>query len=252
MQNVPAISLLVTFIIIFSVLAWKLSASQLEKIFAGKNFLLLASLLLFMVLLVVHLFQNQPWTADILKVIVGVLVGAGAALFKEEEKDKKEKSTGQGSNVDVNASQFGDNAKIAGRDINEVIEKMEGDINNMKGNIDQISNAVINQYQTLGDSLAELSSTINNSPLVIRRAFRLESRTEDKYLQTKLMDIQRQKNDWFTSYIDEYLSSDEFRWQVSEKINELQEAGWAIRSVRPVDNLNNGLLVELEAERLLQ
>jgi hypothetical protein len=145
MEYIPAISLLVAFLIIFALFLNKITSEQLAKIFSGKNFLLLASLILFLVLLIVHLFQNQTWTADVLKIIVGIFVGASASFSTSSEKSKKE-----GSSVDINESQFGDHAKLAGRDINETIDNMQGDI-------DQIKDSVINQYSTLQKMAIDLN-----------------------------------------------------------------------------------------------
>src|SRR6266542_5071256 len=118
MEYVPAISLLVAFLIVFIAIIRKFSGEQLGSIFTGKNFLLLSSLLLFLILSVVHLFQNQTWTADVLKVIVGVFVGVSATFAADSGKGKSE------NGVDMGSSKLGDNAKVAGRDINEFIDKV--------------------------------------------------------------------------------------------------------------------------------
>lgn len=142
MEYIPAITLLLATIIVFIAIFRKLTGEQLTKVFEGKNFLLVASLILFLVLSIVHLFQNQDWTADILKVIVGVFVGVSAAFVSDSSK----KSTGDGDGVDISSSQLGDHAKIAGRDINETIENMQNDIA-------QIRDSVINQYTKIEETL---------------------------------------------------------------------------------------------------
>jgi len=152
MEYIPAISLLVASIIVFLAILRKLSGDQLEKLFDGKNFLLIASLILFVVLTIVHLFQNQAWTADVLKVIVGVFVGASAAFATDSSKKGKEKA--DGNSVDASGNEFGDNAKIAGRDINETIE-------NMKNDIAQIKDSVVNQYASPEQSATSMNDNSN-------------------------------------------------------------------------------------------
>lgn len=136
MEYLPAISILISFIVIFIGLIWKFNSEQLLTMFTEKTFLLLAAITLFVVLSVVHLFQAQTWTADVLKVIVGVLVGASAAFTSSVNKEKKKASE---SSVDICPSSFGNNTKIAGRDINEVIEEMYNEVS-------EIRDSVVNQY----------------------------------------------------------------------------------------------------------
>ena len=132
-ELVPALALLSAFIIIFVMTLRKFTGEQLAEIFTTTNFLLLAAMILFCILVVVHLFQAQTWTADVLKVIVGVLVGAGASYAND--KGKKELDDDQRSGVDVGNSTFGDNVKLAGRDINETIQNIRNDIQNLKDEV---------------------------------------------------------------------------------------------------------------------
>jgi len=149
MSYIPALSLLVAFVIIVVVILVKLKSEQLVKIFSGKNFLLISTIVLFCVMAVVHLFNPQDWTADVLKVIVGVLVGASAA-FTSSDKNS------EGTNVGEGATQIGSYNKMAGRDINETIENMQGNIENMRSEISQIKDSVVNQYTQIQDSLSSL------------------------------------------------------------------------------------------------
>lgn len=150
MSYIPAISLLVAFVIIVVVVLVKLKSEQLLKIFSGKNFLLISTIVLFCVMAVVHLFNPQDWTADVLKVIVGVLVGASAAFTSSDKKS-------EGTNVGEGATQIGSNNKMAGRDINETIENMQGNIENMRSEISQIKDSVVNQYTEIENSLSSIS-----------------------------------------------------------------------------------------------
>lgn len=155
MEYIPAISLLVAFVVMIIGLFWKLTNEQLVKVFSGKNFLLLAAIVLFCIISIVHLFHPETWTADVLKVITGVLVGASAAFAAES--GKKAAKPGEGSGVDITSSQFGDGAKVAGRDINEIIENMQGTIENMRGEVSQIRDSVINQYSNIETALTNIA-----------------------------------------------------------------------------------------------
>jgi hypothetical protein len=148
MEYIPPISLLLVFVVVFVALLRKFTGEQLVNMFAGKNFLLFAAIILFCVLTVVHLFQAQSWTADVLKVIVGIFVGVSAAYSGDSGKEGKKRDNGHG--VDIDSSRFGDHAKIAGRDINEIIENMQGDIA-------QIRDSVVNQYSAIETTLADLA-----------------------------------------------------------------------------------------------
>ena len=111
-------------------LAAKVHGEDLTKVFDGKNFLLFSTVILFCILLVVHLFKEQTWTADVLKVIVGVLVGAGAAYAKGDDKEKEQGNT---------LTAIGTSIQQA---MGSIIGKMEGDIRELK-------DSIINQNQTI-------------------------------------------------------------------------------------------------------
>lgn len=145
MTYIPGLSILIALLIIVLVVFWKLDTKQLSKMLEGKGFLLISTLILFGFLLVLHLFQTQAWTADMLKVIIGVVVGLGASYSSEKKK------ADAGLGVDARSSQFGDYAKVAGRDINETIERMEAEIG-------EIRDSVFHQYSTIQQGLASLSN----------------------------------------------------------------------------------------------
>jgi hypothetical protein len=76
-----------------------------------------------------------------LKVIAGIVVGASTA-------GGGMKGSGQSGGLGVSKASFGDNARLAGRDINEMIESMHGDIA-------EIKNSVINQFSKVTTALGE-------------------------------------------------------------------------------------------------
>lgn len=101
----------------------------------------------------------------ILGAIAGYLFGATRATDAEEAKSS--------SSVDASGARFGNDARVAGRDINEMIENLQGDIK-------EIKDSVINQVTDSGlseDSVTEFlfftsflsdGEPINESAKVIR------------------------------------------------------------------------------------
>lgn len=84
--------------------------------------------------------------AESLNAAMGILGAIACYLFGLKDLKEKEKS----SSVDASSSNFGDNAKLAGRDINETIEKMETDVANIK-------DAVFNQFSNIQQVLSDQS-----------------------------------------------------------------------------------------------
>lgn len=72
---------------------------------------------------------------------MGILGTIAGYLFGAREKSSEE--TRADSSVDASGATFGDAAKVAGRDINETIEKMQGDVK-------EIKDSVINQVLESG------------------------------------------------------------------------------------------------------
>lgn len=237
MEYIPAISLLVAFLIIFIAVLRKFNGEQLSNIFTGRNFLLLSSLFLFLTLSVVHLFQNQTWTADVLKVIVGVFVGVSATFAAESGKGKGEHG------VDMGSSKLGDNAKVAGRDINEFIDKVFNDIKNVRGDISQVKDSVIKQYPTIQNSLTDLVKESSESRLGIQRrvTVKLELTNPDLVRRFERMSKERSSFSLMDDvYVDMFISSGEFIQKLRQKIDEFEQTGWEVVSIRLSDNSNLG------------
>ncbi len=140
---IPAFSLLLVFFVAFVILLRKFTSEQLLEIFLGNSLLFLVSLLLYVTLLVLHLFQNQTWTADLLKIIIGIFVGASTTFVSSKE--------GDGKGVEIKGGQFGDHAKVAGRDINEIIENLQSDVA-------EIKDSVVNQFSTIEQKLEKVDA----------------------------------------------------------------------------------------------
>ncbi len=138
----PSIIFAFVFAIFLSII-FKFSSESLIKLFDGEKVVLLITFFMFVLLCSIYSFKEQEWIADLLKVVVGIVVGFAAA--------KGNKLFGK-SGVDASGATLGDNAKLAGRDINEMIE-------NMHGSIEQMKDSVVNQY-------SQISNSINSQDLI--------------------------------------------------------------------------------------
>ncbi|MEF8727528.1 MAG: hypothetical protein V5B34_04880 [Accumulibacter sp.] len=74
---------------------------------------------------------------------------------------------------------------------------------------------------------------------------RLSHYTQNPELSERLSQVQRSGDNWFEKYCSAYLQDSEFQRAVREEANRLRNQGWSVSTVRPVDNLNGGLLVEI-------
>ena len=121
---IPAIIVLVA-VMILIIFVFK---TQGDKIFDKEskiqNILIFIGGSLFIIVLIVHLFREQPWTADILKILIGILVGGSSANIVS-------KNTG-GNSIDISGNANGD---IAGRDINKNIQNIEKGILGIRDSI---------------------------------------------------------------------------------------------------------------------
>lgn len=127
MDFVPALTLTAFFLIIYGSVVAKLSSTAITEILKSSNAVLIISVLLFASVGIIYLFAKPDWAADLMKVVAGIVIGSAAT--KEI-----------GSSVNASGS-FGDFTKIAGHDINEMIEH----VSSMRGEINQIKEAFFHQ-----------------------------------------------------------------------------------------------------------
>lgn len=217
---IPAIAILIGGLTIFIAVLQKFSTEELLKLCEGKNFVLTLAFLLFGTLLVVHLFKDQPWTADVLKILAGILVGAASAS-----------SASAGSQTAI-----GTNIKQAMRDL---IEEVNGDIQ-------EIKDSVVNQYATINESLSDLNDVVG-SP-VIRRTERFRVEANDEDFIEELQQIRIAGGDWTTVWMDRCIEHAEIRAKIDQKIRQLNAEGWRVASM-DLDNHGNGLHINLEVQK---
>lgn len=153
----PAIFILISVMTIVLIILIKFGDKLFDKEYKSSNILLFVACFLFLTILIVHLFREQLWTADTLKILIGTLLGAGSSKLNE----KKRKGN---SSVDISSSSI--TGDIAGRDINkniqnikEAISKIEGSVVNQNNQIKQFvdensdSDFLINTIYGRGDNI---------------------------------------------------------------------------------------------------
>jgi hypothetical protein len=162
--NLPALSVLIAFVLITAIILFRLSPSQLANLTQGSNALMFVVAALFAAILVVHLFIHETWTADVLKLLGGALVGAAATKGAE----KASKSSG---GVSVAGSSV-ENSNIVGRDyFNQVIEKLEAEVANVR-------DAVIKQSTTF-QQFMESDSSASSTEYLINTVYERQERVAE-------------------------------------------------------------------------
>lgn len=139
---IPAILILISVMTISLVILFKYGKELFSKEYQTNNLLLWISGLLFIIVLIVHLFKEQTWTGDTLKVLIGIMVGSGATKASE-------KKTPLGNAVDISGQVGGD---IAGGDINKTIQ-------NIREAISDIQNSVVHQNNQINQLASDNTKT---------------------------------------------------------------------------------------------
>ncbi|NJK54216.1 MAG: hypothetical protein HC936_18160 [Leptolyngbyaceae cyanobacterium SU_3_3] len=172
----------------------------------------------------------------------------GIELGVEGFEDKRTPS-GSGVSLGDISGTAGD---IAGRDIDKSIGKrVDQKIDRMISRNSSIYQAVqkaasdATKQALLGLDAGEVNG--GEGGTLFQQTFKFEFRTEDSGLLSTLQRIQGSNNRWFERYTDACSSSPEFRQQIQDFCYDLMRRGWQASLIRPVDNIQNGLLVEIVA-----
>ena len=206
-------------LLIFAAILWKFQGSELLKLLEGKNTLAFLAFLLFVTLLIVHLFKEQKWTEDALKVVGGILVGAAGT-----------------SATGVSQTAVGKNIKQAMRDI---IERVDGDIKELR-------DSVVNQHPTIIRRLSGDDGSDGSPPLIQRVAhLRVES-TDPEFIQ-ELHQIQGGGNS-AERWIDACIDNAEIRRKIDTELASLRSDGWRILGM-DLDNHGDGLHINVRTVR---
>lgn len=147
-ELIPAFSLLGFISLVVLIILFKFSSTEILSLFEGVRLLVCVTGLLVALVILLHLFKEQPWTADILKVLIGVLVGTGAAGVITNKKE---------GGVEANNTKI-NNSTVVGRDyFDQKIETLESELAT-------IQNAVITQNNNISslDRDAEYGYLVNS------------------------------------------------------------------------------------------
>jgi len=127
---IPAISILVSIMTITIIVLLKYGDKIFYEEYKASTILLLVTTYIFITILIVHLFREQTWTADTIKILVGALIGVGSAKLTREKSE---------SNNSINNKGI----KVAGRDINEnFIQNIEKAISDIKDSVVHQNNKI--------------------------------------------------------------------------------------------------------------
>jgi hypothetical protein len=181
---------------------------------------------------------------DPTSLLIGAIVGAVVAFILRLHVLKK---------LDLKLDKLGIGLGIEGFDKEEPrsgvnIGDVQGGISGDIAGRDMHKNS--NFYKMLQAATREaLVRTDRPGGLMLQRSVRIESRTDDPSLVSQLTEIQRSQGKWIDDYYALYMSTEQFRGDIGQRVQELKEKGWRVSTVRPLDNIRDGLLAELIAEK---
>jgi len=184
MDYLPALSILGVFLLISIILIIKFKTEHILSLFEGKNFFLLGTLIIIFLLLTFYLFKpNEVWVADLLKIAIGVFVGAGAIAVKDKESQKNK---GESSLSLDNSSISGTGHKLAGRDINETIHNIEKAFGDIKDSVINQDNK-IQQFLSSSGQLDHLIHMVySRKQIFVDIQFIIAQRLEDGWTLTNI------------------------------------------------------------------
>lgn len=140
LDYLPAILILLSAMTITIIILKRYGDKIFDKEYKADNVLLLVAGFLFITVLIVHLFKEQAWTPDTLKILIGVLVGAGSSSLGRK-KDNAD------SSVDIQDSTV--DGDVAGRDINKNIQNIKDAVSDIKDSVIHQNNQI---RQVIGDT----------------------------------------------------------------------------------------------------
>jgi len=220
---IPAVLLLISIMTIILVIITKFGNKIFDNDYKADNVLIFVASFLFIVILITHLFREQTWTADTLKVIIGVLIGAGSSKLTKS-KEGKDKA------MELSGNEIKDSiVNQAMRDINQKIDHFNSELS-------KFENAIVNQHND------------NNAKTLITRPERFRLETDDTIFLSRLKDIQNSYDDWTWKWMEECIKYPEFNRRLKDKIDEVENDGWTVASMN-FDNTSKGIHINMELEK---
>jgi hypothetical protein len=224
----PPLSVLALVALTATIVLVKLDADRILSLLDSRAALLLLAALLFCLVLVTHLFQKADWTADLLKVLAGVLVGAASSMGKKETTAIPSATHAQSITGDGNVQ--------AGRDV----------IGEMRGDIKTLRDSIVNQSQTIN----QIAQAATASPR-LARTFHERFETSDARFVASLQQRQREPDyDFWTDWVEPSLRHPEIGSAFRGAIDRIHLIGWRVEKLG-FDSVANGIHVNIEATKAL-
>jgi hypothetical protein len=222
---IPAVLLLISVVTIILVVLTKFGNKIFDNTYSADGVLIIIASFLFVIVLITHLFREQSWTADTLKIIMGVLIGAGSSkLAKSKETEPKDKT------MELSGNSIKDSI------VNQALGDINQKIDRFNSAMSKFENAVINQNSN------------SNIPL-IKKPERIRLETEDPRFLSRLRDIQETRDDdWTWQWMEECIRYPEFHEQLTNKIKSLESEGWKVATLS-FDHTTKGIHINMELEK---
>ena len=178
------------------------------------------------------------WTSALVGLVAGLVLGALLRLHSLKRLDLSVRRLGLALGIEG----FEEKPQPGGVKIGDVSGTVSGDIAGRDIN----KNSYL--YQAM-QAAAREAVRASGGPPHVERSVRISSRTSDPQVREALRRTQDQSEGWVDRYIDAYLQSQDFRRDFTREAERLKRQGWSVVAVRPVDNINEGLMFELAVER---
>lgn len=182
--------------------------------------------------------MNIDWASFAIGAVAGAVFLAILRLHVLKKLDVKLDKLGIGLGIEG----FEKPAEPSGVTVGNISGSSIGDI---VGGDKNTSNYYRNIQAAVQQAIAGRDS---GAAIDLHRPLRLSLTTDDPQLLASLRQVQSSGRS-FEEYCRVYMESDAFARDLQAASEEAKRYGWEIQSVRPVDNLNNGLLVEATARR---
>jgi hypothetical protein len=207
--TVQGIAILLFALLIFFGILYRLPQDSLTKLFGKENIVVPAIVVLFISVLALHLFSSatETWTADLLKVVAGLLAGVGA-----------------GATVGgIRQTIHGDRNVQA---VYSRIERIEGDIRELRDSVIE----TLNQYQeaTRGTVVKE-ESFHAGIPVPDNRFYDEFKKSENE--RPSSVDAEATRR-WFNHRFDLFLSIPSAKEEIMRNVQGIEGAGWHVEEIR--------------------
>ncbi len=230
---IPAISMLLSAMIVTLVIVLKFGDKIFDNGLKNDNTLIIVVVFLFTFVLTTHLFKEQAWTADILKILIGALIGAGSVKLTQSKEAEQVRMGMTGNDI---------RNSVVNQALGDISQKIES----FKSEMSNFENAVINQYPAIEKRLESIQQDQSKPHINMQFSMRLE--TGDETLLEHLEEL-RKSDDWQVAWLEAVLNYPEFRQVIKEKLKKIETEGWEFTSLKLIDNVNRGVIIGLDVRK---